>query len=79
VILAVGAGATTGGAVGAGGGVTFFLQPATAIKATSSATGTRIRLRRSNGLLLQKVREHFHGDLTISRCILPPLPTLRTF
>ena len=65
VIFAVGAGTTTGGAVGADGGAIFFLQPATATKATSSTTGTRIRLRRSNGLLLQKKHEHFHDNSTL--------------
>jgi hypothetical protein len=59
----VGAGTTTAGAVGAVGGAIFFLQPATAMKATSSTTETRIRLRRSNGLLLLKKHEHFPDDL----------------
>jgi hypothetical protein len=65
VIFAVGAGTTTGGAVGAGGVAIFFLQPATATKATSNTAGTRIRLRRPNELLLQKKREHFHDNLAI--------------
>jgi len=51
VICAVGAGAD-GGAVTAGGGGCFFLQPATATKATSRTTGTRIRERRIKVWLL---------------------------
>jgi hypothetical protein len=54
VIFAMGAGATTGGAVGAGGGATFFLQPAKANKATNSTTRDKIRIGRSNELLLQQ-------------------------
>jgi hypothetical protein len=65
---AVGAGATTAGAVvWAGGGVTFFLQLVTATKATSNTTGIRIRLRRSNGLLLLQKHEHFPDALTFSQ------------
>jgi hypothetical protein len=52
VICAVGAGMVTGGAVTAGGSGCFFLQPATATKATSRTTGTRMRLDPINGLLL---------------------------
>jgi len=77
VIFAVGKSTTTGGAVGAGGGVTFFLQPPTAIKAKNSTTGTKIRLRRSNGLLLQQKHEHFPDALTFFPTILSTMPTLR--
>ena len=52
VISAVGAGVTTGGGGGAGGGTGFFLQPATATRATSNATGTSKRFRMFKGLLL---------------------------
>jgi uncharacterized RmlC-like cupin family protein len=73
-ICAVGAGVTTAGAVAAGGGAFFFLQPATATKATSNTTGTRIRYRRSNGFLLQKTHEHFPDDLTYIPCFVPSCP-----
>jgi hypothetical protein len=65
VIFAMGAGATTGGAVGAGGGTTFFLQPAKANKATNSTTRDKIRIGRSNELLLQQKHERFPDALTI--------------
>lgn len=53
VICAVGAGAeATGGAVIGAGGASFFLQPATAINATSKTAGTKMREREFNGLLL---------------------------
>jgi hypothetical protein len=61
VIVARGAGTTTGGAVGAGGGTTFFLQP---VKANNSTRG-KIRIGRSNELLLQQNRERFPDTLTI--------------
>src|ERR1700678_4144896 len=54
VICAVGAGTEDGGgAVSAGsGGPCFFLQPATASNETSNTTGTKMRERTFNGLLL---------------------------
>src|SRR5579872_1410132 len=56
VIWAVGAGAG-GGAVAAGGGGCFFLQPATATKATNRSAGATTRKRRFNvGLLPRGVR-----------------------
>jgi hypothetical protein len=45
LMSAVGAGVATGGAVAAGGGGAFFLQPATANKATKRNTGIKICLR----------------------------------
>jgi hypothetical protein len=53
VICAVGAGADDVGAVSEdiGGGV-FFLQPAMETKATRTTSGTKVRKRRFNGLLL---------------------------
>jgi hypothetical protein len=56
----VGAG-VAGGAVAAGGGGCFFLQPATATRATSSTTGMKTRKRRFNALLLLQ----FQDDITI--------------
>jgi hypothetical protein len=65
VIVARGAGTTTGGAVGAGDGTTFFLQPVKANKATNSTTRDKIRIGRSNELLLQQKHERFSDALTI--------------
>jgi hypothetical protein len=56
---------TTGGGGGAGGGTGFFLQP-TATKAKSNATGTRMRLRVFNGLLLPHFQEFLPRDRAIS-------------
>jgi hypothetical protein len=62
-ICAVGAGAATeAGAVSAGGSGCFFLQPAMETKATRRTTGTRMRLRRFNGLLLPQIQEYFPSD-----------------
>ena len=57
VSCAVGAPTATGGAsAGGGNGAAFFLQPATAIKATNKTIGTRIRLRWFNGMLLLRCK-----------------------
>jgi hypothetical protein len=55
----------TGGAVTAGGSGCFFLQPATATKATSRTTGTRMRLDPINGLLLPQFQACLPSDLAI--------------
>jgi hypothetical protein len=56
--IAEGAGMVAAGATVAGGsGASFFLQPATAIKLQSRTTGTRIRLRAFNVVLLPKTQK----------------------
>jgi hypothetical protein len=58
VICAVGAAeATGGGASGAGNGLLFLPQPATAVNAMSSAARTKIECCRFNGMLLPRVEK----------------------
>jgi hypothetical protein len=70
VIFAMGAAAVVAaGAVSAfESGASFFLQPATATRATNRATGIRMRDRRFNGILLPKTRDCLPGDPSLCIC-----------
>lgn len=66
VNCAVGAGAAAGGGAASGGGNgCFFLHPETATKAASRTTGTRIRLRIFNFVLLPEMLNVFPSGSAI--------------
>jgi hypothetical protein len=80
VSCAVGAGTVAGGGASWGGGnAAFFLHPETAIKDASRTTGTRIRLRIFNLVLLPKNSKSSSGRLGLMislrsrRTAMPPL------